>query len=346
MIWRSAVMAAVLAMGLALPAKAQQAPTMQNTISAEDWSAYKSRFLDPSGRIIDTANGGISHSEGQGYGLMLALMADSEPDFDQIWSFTRTQLLLRDDGLAFWKWDPTANPPVTDPNNASDGDILIAYALLRAGQAWERSDLSDAATGIIAALASKTIIRVQGSPTLLPAAQGFGAKDREDGPVVNPSYWVFEAFPAFAAVNKGTDWLAVAQSGGTLLRSAAFGIGKLPSDWISIERRPKPAAGFPPEFGYNAIRIPLYLIRAGMTDPALLQPYDTGTLAVVDVANNDTKAELTEPGYRIIPALVACALRKVRVPDDLRRFVPTDYYPSTLHLLAISHLNANPGECG
>ncbi len=111
-------------------------------IKTEDWQAYKTRFVSDSGRVIDDANGNISHSESQGYGLLLAYLAGSKADFDLIWSFTRTEFLLRDDGLAVWKWDPNSTPHVTDSNNASDGDILIAYALdaRRLGVGSGRSD--------------------------------------------------------------------------------------------------------------------------------------------------------------------------------------------------------------
>ena len=57
--------------------------------------------------------------------------------FERIFDFTRNQLLIRDDGLAAWKWDPNANPHIVDVNDASDGDILIAYALGLAGKAWD-----------------------------------------------------------------------------------------------------------------------------------------------------------------------------------------------------------------
>ena len=53
--------------------------------------------------------------------------------FETIFTFTRVELLIRDDGLAAWRWDPAATPRVTDINNATDGDILIAYALGLAG---------------------------------------------------------------------------------------------------------------------------------------------------------------------------------------------------------------------
>ncbi len=45
-----------------------------------------------------------------------------------------------------WKWDPKADPHIVDVNNASDGDILIAYALGLAGKAWGEPRYTEAAT--------------------------------------------------------------------------------------------------------------------------------------------------------------------------------------------------------
>ncbi|MBN9058080.1 MAG: endoglucanase, partial [Rhizobiales bacterium] len=88
-------------MSVAVAAHAEQL-TMRGTVSADDWKTYSDRFVAPNGRVIDDANGDISHSEGQGYGLLLAFAADDRAAFERIWSFTRTELLLRDDGLAVW----------------------------------------------------------------------------------------------------------------------------------------------------------------------------------------------------------------------------------------------------
>ena len=120
--WFAVVLACFLA---SCPQSGGAAPA-QPLIAADDWQAYKARFFDRGGRIIDGANGNISHSEGQGYGLLLSVLANSQPDFELIWAFTRTELLLRDDGLVAWKWSSGAKPHVTDLNNATDGDILIA----------------------------------------------------------------------------------------------------------------------------------------------------------------------------------------------------------------------------
>jgi endoglucanase len=54
---------------------------------------------------------------------------------------------------------------------------------------------------------------------------------------------------------------------------------------------------------------------------------------------------MSDPGYRLIDALVACT-RGTPVPEDLLSFVPTNYYPSTLHLLGLSYLASRGGTCG
>lgn len=64
------------------------------------WAAYKRRFVEADGRVADTGNLGTSHSEGQGYGLLLAAAAADRETFDRIWSWTNSRLLIRSDRLA------------------------------------------------------------------------------------------------------------------------------------------------------------------------------------------------------------------------------------------------------
>lgn len=317
------------------------------SVRASDWDAYKARFVGAEGRVIDDANGNISHSEGQGYGLLLSYLANRPADFDLIWSFTRKELMLRDDGLAAWKWDPSAQPHVTDINNASDGDMLIAYALALAGAAWQRPDFTQAATELAEALARTALVKSGDRHLLLPAATGFRGVDRADGPVVNLSYWIFEAFPTLARLTPQIPWQAVSDDGLSLLAQAQLGPRKLPPDWTSLKTRPRPAQGFPAEFGYNALRIPLYLLRAGQVDRQLLEPFRSadGSVELVDITSGELRERLAEPGYRIIPALIACMLDGSKLDRTLTSFVPTNYYPSTLHLLGLSFAASQHPEC-
>lgn len=327
------------------------AAAQQPTIPSAAWQAYVQKFMDHSGRIVDDGNGGISHSEGQGYGMLLAVLADDAPTFELIWSFTRTELLLRDDGLVAWKWSPTAQPHVTDINNATDGDILIAYALGLAGEAWKRSDYTAAGSAIAHAILAHTIVEVRGTTLLLPGASGFAAGERADGPVINPSYWVFEAFPVLDRLAPSPVWTKLRTDGLALLRQLRFGPKELPADWVSMASSPAPAAGFPAEYGYNALRIPLYLARAGVTEKAVLDGYLRATagegsnLTTIDLPSGKTKDNLSDPGYRIINHILACLTQGTVAAGDSKSFTPTLYYPSTLHLLGLSFLAARRPEC-
>ncbi|WP_244473476.1 glycosyl hydrolase family 8 [Rhizobium sp. Leaf262] len=321
------------------------------SISQTDWNAYKAAFLDPAGRIVDTGNNNISHSEGQGYGMWLAVLADAPADFELIWSFTKTELLVRDDGLAAWKWDPQTQPHISDINNATDGDILIAYALALAAKQWAKPDYADAARSIASTIVAKTIVQRAGRTVLLPGTAGFAEADRPDGPVVNPSYLIFEAFPVLNELTPSPLWTALTRDGLAQINTFAFGPRKLPADWVSLKTKPRPADGFAQEFGYNAVRIPLYLARAGLGDEKLLERLrsgiivDGGNMATFDLRSGNPKDVLSDAGYRIIPALLACVSKKTPIPDELRHFTSTLYYPSTLHLLALSFATQARQEC-
>lgn len=319
------------------------------TVKSDEWASYQQAFVSD-GRIVDMANGNISHSEGQGYGLLLSFLAEDRDSFAAIWAFTQSEMMVRDDGLVAWKWDPAADPHITDSNNASDGDILIAYALMLAGESWEQPDYVEAARSLANAVGKTSTMRWRGQEILLPGSFGFRRDDQEDGPVVNLSYWVFEAFPALAKIAPTTDWEAVAQTGRRLVNETRFGPLELPTDWLSLrEAVAAPAAGFTPEFGYNSLRIPLYLLRGGTTQPALLRqfivPLSGDTASTTLVETGEAIEALREPGYRIIGAAIACVLDGQPIVPDLLTFSPQSYYGSTLHLLTLSYLRESAPQC-
>jgi endoglucanase len=328
-----------------LPASAQQ-----GSLEASLWQDYKSRFLDASGRIVDNANGGISHSEGQGYGLLLAFYANSQSDFEQIWSFTKTELMIRDDGLAAWKWDPDAQPHVTDINNASDGDLLIAYALAMAGAAWERQDYLVGAASLAQSILDNVVVERGGRMLLLPAAEGFDADERPDGPVINPSYWIFESFQVMAILAPSDRWAKLEEDGIALLQMMAFGPRRLPAEWVSLAQQPKPAEGFAAEFGYNAIRIPLYLLRATDEQRELVKRLlegmtIAGAPAIVDLSSGEAKERLEDPGYQFVNHILACVSEGKTVPGAARELTSEFYYPATLHLLGLAYIVEKHPSC-
>jgi endo-1,4-beta-D-glucanase Y len=229
------------------------------------WSVFKEHCLSPVGRIIDDGNGGVSHSEGQGYGLIAAQINDDHEAFLRIWKWTQDNLAKRGDHLFAWRWKPVGTGGVVeDKNNATDGDLLIAWGLARAAAAWDNSEFRASAC-----LIAQDIRRTMTRPSryglvLLPGGQGFV---KPDGMVLNLSYWVFPAFRTLAKIDPSPVWLRLENSGMKLLEAAQFSPLKLPPDWLMLGKSSLDLAkSFEPVYGYNAVRIPLYLVWAGVTE--------------------------------------------------------------------------------
>jgi endoglucanase len=315
------------------------------------WSEYKKRFIR-AGRVVDNVNR-ISHSEGQGYAMLMAVKAGDRASFDEIWGWTQRELFIEPSGLAAWQWDEKAMPRVTDPNNATDGDMLIAWALLEAGETWRSSDYVDAARRIVTALGKTTVVQSAVGPVLLPGRLGFTSEDQTDGPVINLSYWVFPAFQRLRGIAPEFDWSGIEASGFRLVRNARFGPMRLPAEWTALGgEAPAPAKAFPARFGYNAIRIPLYLVWAKVTDPALLRPFaglwnetaDIGPFEV-DLTTGGARETLGGIGFKAVIAAVNCALTRRPVHASLRRVEIGNYYPTTLHILSLVALQERYPEC-
>ena len=304
------------------------------------WSTYRARFVSGDGRVVDNANGGVSHSEGQGYGLLLAATAEDQDGFALVWGWTKQHLQVRGDALFAWKWDPKRQA-VADRNTASDGDILIAWALAKAAQRFGRADYGDAARRIVEGVKAAAVRPSRFGPVLMPGATGFGAGEQPDGPVVNLSYWVFPALSDFDALYPGQGWDALRRNGLKLLDASRFGPSGLPVDWVALGGgKPAPARNFKPTFGYDAIRIPLYLawdrdapaeaLARFAEIPAAAAPH------VVEVVSGTVGQEMGGAGYRTVLALARCAARRDTIPPELMMTPDALYYPETLRLLSLS----------
>lgn len=307
----------------------------------DNWALFKDRFIAPEGRVIDTGNQGVTHSEGQGFALRLSLAYDDRATFERVWDWTRANLYVRGDELAAWRWRPNAEPAIDDPNNATDGDLFIAWSLFLAAERWQDPALRARAQAIAGAIRN-TLIRETGlGPVLLPGAVGF---EREDGLILNPSYWVFPALQDLARLEPDQPvWGELIQSGLRLLERARFGRWGLPPDWIAFK---DDALSLPPDFaprfGYEAIRVPLYLVWGGLGDERSLKPFleyweQTGPMhpAWVDLIADTFAPYPAKSGTRSVLALAAfvapqASARALRLPDLASE---EDYYSAALGLL-------------
>ena len=348
--------APVLALA-ARPGSAQFVPAPEDLsqTAAEVWSAWKGAFLRAEGRVVDGPQQGASHSEGQGYGMLLAAEFGDQEAFQRMLAWTEAHLAVRPDALLSWRWLPDAAVPVPDTNNASDGDLFFAWALVRAARRFNDRRLLDRAALSAMALVQRCVIPSPANPAelvFLPGAFGFVHDDRV---VFNPSYLMPLALREVAAATGASELALVAQHGEAML--ARLAEGSLVPDWVQITPAGMaPAEGFSMNAGYESIRVPLYLIWSGhAAHPAVVnmmrvyartvqpgQPVPT----VIEPLSGVVIEVSPDPGYQAVAGLVACAAQSGQIGARIPPFDPAQpYYPATLQLFAMLAANQVSPEC-
>jgi len=229
----------------------------------EGWRNYVVRFITE-GRVIDTGNNNVSHTEGQGWAMLMAVAYNDPKQFEQLWRWTNQHLRRSDDRLFSWRYDPSVNTPIADINNASDGDLMIAWALSLAGQRWNNHEYHYQALVLRREIRAHLVRVVAGYTVLLPAKDGFV---HDAYTVINLSYFVIPAIQYFAILEPDGPWTALLQDSKRLLESARFGTKELPADWAQLTPSGNIAAApnRPVRFGFEAVRIPLYFFWGGFT---------------------------------------------------------------------------------
>ncbi len=223
------------------------------------WDHYKSTFISQDGRVIDYGQGQASTSEGQGYGMLLAVINGDKKVFDTVWGWTKANLSVRQDSLLAWLWGKRDNGmwEVMDYNNATDGDTLIAFSLLKASTQWDSDSYEQEAMKVIRSIREKLAVRIEGKTFLLPGYYGF----KDAGSItLNPSYMIFSAYRLFAEVDDNAFWRKIHQDGLELLKAACFGNPCLPADWVWVSRRGvEIAEARSTRFGHDAVRTLLHV---------------------------------------------------------------------------------------
>ncbi len=309
-----------------------------------DWRVFKARFLAADGRVMDDGNGGISHSEGQGYGMLLAVAFRDRAAFDRMWAWTLGNLKRKDDYLFSWKWVPGETGQggkVVDPNNATDGDLLIAWALLRAYREWDDYKYQQASGQIVISVLEKATVETHLGVQLLPGVVGFS---KPEGTVVNPSYYVFPAFRELAEAFPSDRWTPLRKGGQALLETAVFGKWKLSPDWALVaERWVDFAPGHDRDFGYNAIRVPLHLAWDDPESPLLgafaefwqIPATSRWVPATVNLRDDSFGPYAALPGMMAVRELTLACVKKTKLTVAQLPHLSTEesYYSAGLKLL-------------
>lgn len=297
------------------------------------WAQFRERFILPSGRVIDNGNGNISHSEGQGYGLLLAVLNGDQSTFEALAGWTEDTLGRNDIALHAWRYDPREFNPIPDRNNATDGDLLIAWALSLGAKKWRDAGYAARSKAVRQAIRARLIVRRNGEQLLLPGLEGFVEAERV---VINPSYYIWPALDHFRVVDGPAAWSAVINDGMRIMSRARFGAHSLPADWLQVDPTGawEPASDKPMRFGFDAIRIPLYAEagrRKNLSAPVIawwqsLAAAGQQVPAWIDLQSGEVAPYGLSPGGDAIKAL---ALGQPQ-PEVLA----SDYYAAVLQLFA------------
>lgn len=333
-----------LALTMALSVVAYAAPR-------EKWDSYKSAFLSKDGRIVDFHQDGCSHSEGQGYGLLLAVAFGDREAFDRIWAWTRSNLRLRTDGLYSWKWGKRLDGrwEIIDHNNATDGDLLIALALLKASDKWGAPAYAKDALPIVQSIKKNLAANLQGRALILPSYYGFIKKDVL---VFNPSYLILPAFRAFAKVDDKAYWDKVWEDSVYFISKSLFGLHGLPADWaVATDKGVRLHSEKSVYFGYDAIRVLLHLAGEGGAEAypkgvrEALRIYEKmGYVPTwVDLDRDAIAMSSASAGTYAIYGLTARKLGETALSEKLFKEADEklskekeNYYSFSLYLLAVS----------
>jgi endoglucanase len=304
-----------------------------SAFSSEDWTQFKKTYIE-NGRVIDVGQNKISHTEGQGMALLLAVQNNDADTFAQVWNWTKTHLQVRDDKLFAWSWSPENG--VNDMNNASDGDLFIAWALSRAYTKWNKPSYLFAAVQVSQSIRAKLLLKTAKGTVILPGVLGF---EKPEGIKLNLSYWVFPAINELSALDPAPEWEELRLTGLQLIQEARFGKWQLPPDWLNVQNDVIAPADND-QFGYDAVRIPLYMIWGRQATPSSIKPFQNywGSFsdkapipAWVNVNTGEVATYNGSTGFESVAALTIAYpnIDSTKLPSSNQ---PQDYYSYLLSL--------------
>lgn len=356
----SVMVAATLAACTSTPgapdASSSSAAVPTQTRSVDDSArAFLSDYV-VDGRVVRKDQGSDTVSEGQAYGMLLAVSVGDEATFDSIYSWTKANL-VQPDGLMAWDWK---DGKIIDDEPASDADLDAARALVEAGKTFNKPDLTTAGNAVGKVILDKLTVTTGAGRILLP---GLWAATTEPY-AYNPSYASPAAFSVLAQSSGDARWQELA-AGSRAVTTALLAKSALPPDWAqvhadgTVDQMPGArGTGTTVQYAYDAARLPLrYAESCDPADTAVaaklaatLQRQST-VFAQLDLGGGALTTDQSPLGYAARAASLAAAgqsdlaLADLTTADKLAQSTPT-YYGAAWSALAGEELQAgNLGSC-
>ena len=332
---------------------------------------FLNEYVEPDGRVVRRDEGGDVVSEGQAYGMLIAVAVGDETRFRSIWKWTKTHL-RRDDGLLAWRW---ADNKVTDVNSAADADLDAARSLVLAGRRFNQSELTNDGTRLgVAILEAETVAVGTGTappsdvnpPGTWVAGSGrtlVGGNWARKAPyVINPGYFSPRAEWELFEASADRRWTDISRTQ-RVLGWQLIGTGMLPPDWATVTDvghavPTGPVTGGPVRFGLDAARLPVRFAEscdredralAGAMRPLLTAPGEVPALRNL----NGSAASNWQHPVALVAAAAAeqgagnpdGAVERLDAAAQLEQRSPTYYGAAWVALGRIMLTTSLLGEC-
>ena len=279
---------------------------MRDNTARSAGQEFLDAYVEPDGRVVRRDEGGDVVSEGQAYGMLIAVAVGDETRFRAIWQWTKTHL-RRADGLLGWR---SADDKVADGNSAADADLDAARSLVLAGRRFTAPEFTQDGLRLGAAILDNETVAV-----------GTGAAPPND--VLPPGTWVAGTGRVLVGGNWAPEQRRTSSTRGTSVRAPKgfcshasadrrwadvtrtqrvlgwqlIGSGMLPPDWATVSEAghavpTEPVTGgVPIRFGLDAARLPVRFaescdradrVLAGAMRPLLTAPGQVPALRNLD----------------------------------------------------------------
>ncbi|HEV7423473.1 MAG TPA: glycosyl hydrolase family 8 [Mycobacterium sp.] len=241
---------------------------------------FLDEYAESDGRVVRRDEGGDVVSEGQAYGMLIAVAVGDQTRFRSIWDWTKDHL-RRPDGLLSWRW---ADDQVIDSNSAADADLDAARALMLAGSRFNAPELTEDGKrlGAVVLQTESVTIGTRVAPAsddavpigsgVVGAGQVLVAGNWSTTPpyTVNAGYFSPRAEAQFAQVSADHRWMDLSRTQ-RVLGWQLVGTSSLPPDWANVDAAGTavptgPPGGGPVQFGLDAARVPVRYAES--CDPA------------------------------------------------------------------------------
>ncbi|MDR0915944.1 MAG: xylanase [Oscillospiraceae bacterium] len=150
------------------------------------------------GYMVDTGNDDV-RTEGQSYGLMIAVQLDHREIFDRIWDWTMRYMHVDSgENAGYFAWSCKLDGTRNADGPAPDGEEYFAMALLFAERRWAHKPYGDAARDIL-----REMVHKEHEPMFDPATKII--RFVPNAPFTDPSYHLPHYYELFAEYGNAED---------------------------------------------------------------------------------------------------------------------------------------------